>query len=187
MFENGIHASVNLETLLGLVKWQNIINEQEKIFLLGVYLTKRALLLFLKNKVFIFHFILSLKDFDSQNYFFRIISYILTNTESSLERILWKMSIAIMDQTLTTTLIMMNQCYLLRTYYVSRAFQTYFKLMFLTSSYKYLLLIDNDNYNYVDVTVLISTYISFLIFFNFSLLPHIAPQDGPFINQNINF
>lgn len=49
MFENGIHASVNLETLLGLVKWQNIINEQEKNISFGCLLNKKSTAAFLKK------------------------------------------------------------------------------------------------------------------------------------------
>lgn len=58
MFENGIHASVNLETLLGLVKWQNIINEQEKNISFGCLLNKKSTAAFFKKIKFLY-FILS--------------------------------------------------------------------------------------------------------------------------------
>lgn len=99
--------------------------------------------------------------------------------ESSLKRALWKISIATSDDVNTKN--DGNNCYLLKIYYGCWVFQTkYFKLMLLTGGVtsRYLLLISNNDYNYVVITVSGYPHTYSLSFpFNFSLLLYTAPKD----------
>ena len=108
-----------------------------KIFLEDVYLTKKVPLLFFSSSYYILVLSYPLKILILRIFLFRItifFSYYNQNWESSLERTLWKRSIATSDDNVNNKNDGRNY-YLLRIYCVCWEFQTYFKLILLTGGY----------------------------------------------------